>query len=598
MSRSDGRGSSRRIPSLPREAIKIVSLYIGLAYLLVGSLAASQTAKSAPAIPEPGFAPGWAKAGPLRTFVGQDLFNQIDGGAELFLESGFVRLRLQSYARGKAELTLNAYEMEGPSSALAIYLMKMGRETPFPEVEARNSSEEVQLTILKGRYFVQVDNLGEAAASRGEAAALANVFLAGVAGETAPTPLDVLSADGKVAGSERLIRGPYGLQPYFTFGEGDILSLGGRVFGALAAYRMPDGPSYTRLVVPYPDPAAAAAALAHLRANLDPYLKVTADRPDGFDFTDFQEKKGRVARSGAVLDILFSLPSAAPMPSLLPLTGGLAMDLGPKIPDQVLDWKASGEDAVYDRKTLYDYMDGGAEVYLAFDFRRVFVRKYADAAANEIVLDVYDMGSPAEAFGMFSCDRQDPAAGIGQGSEYGLGLLRFWRGRYFVSITVAGDEDKAEKAVLDLGKAVVPLLGPDGAPPALLAALPAEGLKADRVSYFHDHVHLSNRYYVSSENVLGLDAKTECAFGEYALAGRESARLLVVRYPTAERARAAEASFRKAFLPAAGADGTALTDKKTWSAVRTRENILAAVFEATSTDYAGRLAAAALRPAK
>ena len=43
-----------------------------------------------------------------------------------------------------------------------------------------------------------------------------------------------------------------------------------------------------------------------LKADLDPYLKVTADRPDGFDFVDFQARKGSVARSGAVLDIRFN----------------------------------------------------------------------------------------------------------------------------------------------------------------------------------------------------------------------------------------------------------------------------------------------------
>ncbi len=242
----------------------------------------------------------------MRTFTGQDLFNQIDGGAELFLELGFARLRLQAYARGQAELTLNAYEMEGAASALGVYLMKMGRETPFPAVAARNSCEEVQLTILKGRYFIQVDNLGEVPASTADAVALANAFLAGVAEEKAATPLGALPVEGKVAGSERLVRGPYGLQPYFTFGEGDILSLGGRIFGALAAYRMPNGRTFTRLIVPYSDLEAAAAALAHLKANLDPYLKVTADRPDGFDFVDFQAKKGAVTRSGAILDIRFS----------------------------------------------------------------------------------------------------------------------------------------------------------------------------------------------------------------------------------------------------------------------------------------------------
>jgi hypothetical protein len=260
-----------------------------------------------PAIPDEGFAPGWAKAGALRTFAGQDLFNQIDGGAELFLEFGFVKLRLQAYAKDKTELTLNAYEMESAASALGVYLMKMGRETPFPEVAARNSAEEVQVTIVKGRFFVQVDNLGDAPASKAETAALANAFLAGVKDESVSTPLAALPAEGRVAGSERLIRGPYGLQPYFTFGDGDILSLGGRVFGALADYRTPGGAAFTRLIVPYPGPDAAAAALAHLKANLDTYLKVTADRPDGFDFIDYQAKKGTIALSGAVLDVRFNV---------------------------------------------------------------------------------------------------------------------------------------------------------------------------------------------------------------------------------------------------------------------------------------------------
>ncbi len=70
---------------------------------------------------------------------------------------------------------------------------------------------------------------------------------------------------------------------------------------------MPDGMSFTRLIVPYPSASAAAAALARLKANLDPYLKIVADRPDGFDLVDFQDKKGSVTLSGAVLDIRFKI---------------------------------------------------------------------------------------------------------------------------------------------------------------------------------------------------------------------------------------------------------------------------------------------------
>ena len=113
--------------------------------------------------------------------------------------------------------------------------------------------------------------------------------------------------EGRIPASERLIRGPYGLQSYFTFGEGDILSMGGKIFGALAEYRTADGESFTRLIVPYPSPDAASAALAHLRSNLDGYIRVTADRADGFGFIDFQVKEGAVVRKAATLDLRFMI---------------------------------------------------------------------------------------------------------------------------------------------------------------------------------------------------------------------------------------------------------------------------------------------------
>jgi len=283
-------------------------------------------------------------------------------------------------------------------------------------------------------------------------------------------------------------------------------------------------------------------------------------------------------------------------PALLSFAGGTVKDFGPKIPDRVLDWKASGEDTVYDRKTLFDYMDGGAEVYLAFDFREVFVRKYADTEENELNLDIYDMGSAAEAFGIYSCDRQDPEAGIGQGSEYGPGLLRFWRGRYFVSITVSGNEIKAEKAVLELGREVAPLLDPEGDPPEMLKLLPPAGLKPEKTSYFHDAVHLNNRYFVASENILNLGVETECVFAEYESGEAGSGRLLVVRYPDAGKAGAASQSFRRSFLPGADSEGAVLTENKKWTMINARENLLAVVFEASSKEYAGRLTATIIRP--
>ena len=269
-------------------------------------------------------------------------------------------------------------------------------------------------------------------------------------------------------------------------------------------------------------------------------------------------------------------------------------DFGRSIPKTIGAWEARETDRVFDRTTLYDYMDGGAEVFLAFDFREVWSRRYAGpdggTEGRELTLDIYDMGSPAEAFGIFSCDREDPEAGIGQESEAGFGLLRFWQGRYFVTVTAAGDDETSQRAVLDVGRTVVGLLGPPGPKPDLIGYLPAGSLRADRTSFFHSNVNLNNRYFVASENILGLDRSTDCVFAEYDAAAGEAGCLLIVRYPDAAKAEAARRSFLAAYLPEAGAEGLARTENKKWVLALRKEAVLVVVFEAPDPDWARTLA--------
>jgi hypothetical protein len=273
-------------------------------------------------------------------------------------------------------------------------------------------------------------------------------------------------------------------------------------------------------------------------------------------------------------------------------------DLATVIPKSVLDWQAAGEDKTYDTKTIYDYLDGGAEVYLAFDLEGVFVRKYRGPSGDEIALDVYAMKSPEEAFGVFSSDRQDPGAGIGQESEYGPGLLRFRQGRYFVSVTASGDEKRSEAAMLALGRAVVPALGPDGGRPALLSGLPEQGLVPDRACFFHGAVNLNNRLFISSENILGLDRSTDCVLGEYEAAPGLPAKLLLIRYPDASRAEAAHRTFLASYLRSAPGVETARTANGAVAAARLAGRHLALVFDAPTEAFAAALFAAIRYPAE
>jgi hypothetical protein len=263
-------------------------------------------------------------------------------------------------------------------------------------------------------------------------------------------------------------------------------------------------------------------------------------------------------------------------------------DFGRSVPVQFGEWVASGEDTVYDRETLYDYMNGGAEVYLSYDFRDVWVRRFVGPDGEEIALDVYDMGSSPEAYGVFSTSVEDPDAGIGQGSEFGAGLLKFWKGKYFVSVINMGVDEENDRVLLDIGRAVEAAIATDGPEPGLVEALPEPGLNVRQTAFFHSDVILNNRYFIASENVLHLDGETDCVLAEYG-AGGEDGKLLLVQYGNEMLAREAFTEFTAAYMPEAGEDHRIQGENGLWTMAERMGGMIAIVFEAPSEDRAMQL---------
>ena len=257
--------------------------------------------------PGDNFYPGWQRSGACATYDPSALYNVIDGGAELFLEMGFVDLQVQKYARDSSEIALETYCMENAAAALGIYLLKCSRETPLPGITDRHSGDRFQIVLLKNNYFIQINSFSGREDLLPVMSALAKLIGAAISPGQPVRELDILPAENQVPGSGLLLRGPYSLQSVYTFGAGDILQLGGRVFAAAAVYREPSGQGYTMIVVPYPDETIARAAYAGLRRNLDQYLQVVGAGADFFVFKDFQNYFGRAEIRGKKIVILVKL---------------------------------------------------------------------------------------------------------------------------------------------------------------------------------------------------------------------------------------------------------------------------------------------------
>jgi len=249
----------------------------------------------------------WQPVGKPLVFKERSLYGRIDGGAELFFEFGFDDLTVQTWQSGEASLEVETFRMESPAAALGIYLAKCGREKPVTGVAARNTGNRFQLLMVKRDNYYQINNHSGDKKLESVMAALAQELVAGEPQDPALPIWEHLPTENRVAGSERLIRGPFALQPVYEFGSGDVLQLDGQLFGALADYCDESGTEYTLIVIPYPDGAKATAAFESLRANLDPYLEVMDQGTSGFVWRDFQDQFGRASVASNLLSLIFHL---------------------------------------------------------------------------------------------------------------------------------------------------------------------------------------------------------------------------------------------------------------------------------------------------
>jgi len=277
------------------------------ALLLSFVLCLSLDCKAGIILPDDNFVPGWTTSGKTLRFVGTDLFNYINGGAELFREFGFKELLVQGYRHKDNEMVLEVYQMDSPEAALGIYLMKCGNETPIEKITARNSANKYQFTIVIGSYFIQVNSYAGDEKLIPIMTILAQQTLKFIPKERPVKLLDNLPKENLIPGSELIVRGPYGLQPIYTFGEGDILQLKSEIFGIVSDYKDTNLGNYTLIIINYKNSEDALLAYRNLLMNLDPYLEVLGQWEHGFIVKDFQKKFGLVNLNDNFINIKIKL---------------------------------------------------------------------------------------------------------------------------------------------------------------------------------------------------------------------------------------------------------------------------------------------------
>jgi hypothetical protein len=280
---------------------------------------------------------------------------------------------------------------------------------------------------------------------------------------------------------------------------------------------------------------------------------------------------------------------------MTPVSGaGPLEDLQNALPARVMDWTKAGEDQVYDSRTIFDYIDGAGEVYRAYHMQRCLSRRYVTSQGPAIILDLFEMDSSYDAFGVFTHDPDGDKLPVGQGAVYRSGWLGFWKDRFFVSLYADEETEAAAQALRELAGKVAALIKKEGPKPPILSQLPKKGLQTGSIRYFHDHAVLNRHYFLSTENILHLGGQTEAVLSTYQLK-EGGAQVLLIKYPDEEKAREACVSFLKHYLPEADPSGLAKLENQRWCGASAKGSLVAVVLEADSRELAAKLAGELIR---
>jgi hypothetical protein len=192
-------------------------------------------------------------------------------------------------------------------------------------------------------------------------------------------------------------------------------------------------------------------------------------------------------------------------------------------------WAKDGAPQEYEGEDLYAYIDGGAEIYQEYGFRRVIVQDYKDAKGKSVSLEIFEMTTAASAFGMFTFKRSGNGRTVllGSGAELEAYYLNFWKGRFLVTLTGFDESPETIEGLMRVGGVVDSNIRETGAAPCLVRALPERGLRPESVKYLKGLLGLNNVYPFYSARGLSF---AEAVTGVY---GNGRTTLIVLDYGTA-----------------------------------------------------------------
>ena len=156
------------------------------------------------------------------------------------------------------------------------------------------------------------------------------------------------------------------------------------------------------------------------------------------------------------------------------------------LPKGLKGWTLVEGPRTFNKKTLFEHINGQAELFLKYGFVKAVFAVYQDQRnrKNQVEVTLYEMGGVLGAFGVFSRFRSgNESAGMGLDSYLEDQSAVFYKGRYVVMLY---GSDATPVALKQIAEAVSSRIVDNSPPPKEIGYFPRDGLKAGSLQYYSE----------------------------------------------------------------------------------------------------------------
>jgi Family of unknown function (DUF6599) len=199
---------------------------------------------------------------------------------------------------------------------------------------------------------------------------------------------------------------------------------------------------------------------------------------------------------GVILIVLIAANAAAQRAS-----GNLSRYLPAS--DEISGWKLNDTPQNYRGDELFLMINGGAGIYHEYGFTQVLRAEYVDAGGKSINLEIYEMESPAAAYGIYTFKSSDSGKTLSIGNEALLQdyYLNFWKRNLLVTVIGLDSEERTVQGVVAMAKAVDARITSTGDRPELADLLLGEPIGFSHPKYVRGPLGLMGSYIFDAENI-------------------------------------------------------------------------------------------------